>query len=123
MSSVCFRLVIAWFAFARLLDSYLMRSHLTFFATLSTPALYRRTLRWFEASPCRAAPEDLPPSLMQHRSEGTIFYIVSSLRSWHTVVGEAFELRGPSASLASPVFRTILWLALPLLGPGEGDTQ
>ncbi|MCL4421831.1 MAG: MFS transporter, partial [Actinobacteria bacterium] len=36
---------------------------------------------------CRAAPEGLPPSLMQHRSEETIFYIDSSLRSWHTIIG------------------------------------
>jgi hypothetical protein len=28
-----------------------------FSATLTTPALDRRSSRWFEASPCRAAPE------------------------------------------------------------------
>jgi hypothetical protein len=37
-------------------------------ATLTTPALYRRSLRWFGISACTATPEDLPPSLAQHGS-------------------------------------------------------
>ena len=37
-----------------------------FSVTLTTPALYRRSLRWFEASSYKAASEDLPPSLVQH---------------------------------------------------------
>ena len=40
-----------WFASARLPGPYLTRSCLVFSATLTTPALYRRSLRWFEASP------------------------------------------------------------------------
>jgi hypothetical protein len=42
-------------------------------ATLSTPALDRRTLRWFATSPCTSgrggppAPRPAPPSPMQHR--------------------------------------------------------
>ena len=37
-------------------------------ATLTTPALNRRSLRWFGISACTATPEDLPPSLAQHGS-------------------------------------------------------
>ena len=32
----------------------------------TTPALYRRSLRWFEAYPCRPTPKDLPSSIAQH---------------------------------------------------------
>jgi hypothetical protein len=38
------------------------------FATLTTPALNRCSLRWFGLHACRANPEDLPPSLAQHGS-------------------------------------------------------
>ena len=51
-----------WFAYARLLGPHLTRSRRAFSATLSTPALDRRTLRWFAASPCRAAAEDHQPN-------------------------------------------------------------
>ena len=37
-------------------------------AALTTPALDRRSLRWFGISAPTATPEDLPPSLAQHRS-------------------------------------------------------
>ena len=37
-------------------------------AALTTPALDRRSLRWFGVSACTATPEDLPPSLAQHGS-------------------------------------------------------
>ena len=37
-------------------------------AALTTPALDRRSLRWFGISACTATPEDLPPSLAQHGS-------------------------------------------------------
>ena len=37
-------------------------------AALTTPALDRRSLRWFAISACTATPEDLPPSLAQHGS-------------------------------------------------------
>src|SRR5437867_3152761 len=39
-----------------------------FSVTLTTPALDRRSLRWFGVSPCRATPEGQPPSLMQPAS-------------------------------------------------------
>ena len=35
---------------------------------LTTPALDRRSLRWFGISACTATPQDLPPSLAQHGS-------------------------------------------------------
>ena len=37
-------------------------------AALTTPALDRRSLRWFGISACTATPQDPPPSLAQHRS-------------------------------------------------------
>jgi hypothetical protein len=46
-----------WFAHARLLAPHPTRSKRAFSATLSTPALNRRTPRWFAASPCRATAE------------------------------------------------------------------
>jgi hypothetical protein len=56
------------FALARLPDPHLTRSLARLFPQRSPrPALNRRSLRWFGASPCRATPEDLPPSLAQHR--------------------------------------------------------
>jgi hypothetical protein len=49
-------------AFAFLADTC-RSSTCDFSATLTTPALDRRSSRWFDASPCRATSEDLPPSL------------------------------------------------------------
>ena len=37
-------------------------------AALTTPALDRRSPRWFGISACTATPQDLPPSLAQHGS-------------------------------------------------------
>jgi len=67
------------FACARLPGPHLAQSSCAFSATLTTPALDRRSLRWFETSPCRAISGGSPPSLAQHRLEGPIFYIVTSL--------------------------------------------
>ena len=94
-----------WFALARLLDSYLTALELSAFsATLTTPALDRRSLRWFETSPCRAAAEDLPPSLIQHRSFGSIFYIDPSfVRGTHhpcRAHGESSEVSAGDAGAA-----------------------
>ena len=57
-----------WFTHVRLLVTYLARSWRTVSATLTTPALNRRSLRWFEISACTATPEDLPPSQIEHVS-------------------------------------------------------
>jgi hypothetical protein len=46
-----------WFACARLRDPHLPRSGRDVSATLTTSALDRRSSRWFETSPCKAAPE------------------------------------------------------------------
>jgi len=46
-----------WFTRVRLLRSHLTRSRRAVSATLTTPALDRRSLRWFAASPCRATTE------------------------------------------------------------------
>lgn len=56
------------FAHARLPGPHLTRSTSRLSPQRSPrTALNRRSLRWFETSPCRATPEDLLPSLTQHR--------------------------------------------------------
>ena len=57
-----------WFTHVRLLIAHLPRYSETSPAALTTPALNRRSLRWFGISACTATPEDLPPSLAQHGS-------------------------------------------------------
>jgi hypothetical protein len=57
-----------WFTHVRLLVAYLTRSWRAVSATLTTPALDRRSLRWFGISACTATPEDLPPSQIEHVS-------------------------------------------------------
>jgi hypothetical protein len=47
--------------------------HCGFSAMLTTPALNRRRLRWFAASPCRAAAEGLPPSSVRLRFERVLY--------------------------------------------------
>ncbi|MEU0942341.1 L-histidine N(alpha)-methyltransferase [Streptomyces canus] len=72
------------FAHARLSDPYLTRSLPRLFPLRSPrPALNRRSQRWFGASPCRATPEDLPPSLTQHRFQKLLHQRLLQ-RSWHT---------------------------------------
>ncbi len=65
-SSLRFRHFISWFTCVRLLDTHLTGSCPAFSVTLTTPALYRRSLRWFEASTWMAASRGQPSSLMQH---------------------------------------------------------
>jgi hypothetical protein len=72
------------FAFARLPDLHLTRSSPRLFPQRSPrTALNRRSLRWFEASPCRATSEDLPPSPAQHRIRWLLHRTLLQ-RSWHT---------------------------------------
>jgi hypothetical protein len=103
-----------WFASARLRDSHLTRSRRAVSATLTTPALDRRSLRWFAASPagrlrgahphllCSTAPERSP----LHRSPPS--------RSWHTEVA-GYDPRGlpaqerPPAPLSTPRRRVKPW--------------
>src|SRR5579862_7190451 len=54
-------------------------------------ALNRRSLRWFEASPCRATPEDLPPSPAQHRIQWLLHACLLQ-RPWHTTCRNAGNL-------------------------------
>jgi len=56
-----------WFACARLTVTYLTSSATPFPLTLTTWALYPSRLGRFKASPCRAALEGLPPSLLELR--------------------------------------------------------
>lgn len=70
-----------WFTRVRLLGSHLTRSRRAFSATLTTSALDRRSLRWFGASPCRAAPEGQTSisCTVTHTQVITILYIVPYL--------------------------------------------
>jgi len=65
-SSLRFRHFINGITYVRLLDTHLTESRPAFSVTLTTSALYRRSLRWFEASACTAASGGPPPSLVQH---------------------------------------------------------
>jgi hypothetical protein len=80
------------FAHARLPDPHLTRSLPRLFPQRSPrTALNRRSLRWFEASPCRATPKDLPSSPAQHRIQWLLHARLLQ-RSWHTTCGNV-ELR------------------------------
>ena len=57
-----------WFTHVRLLIAHPPRYSETSTAALTTPALNRRSLRWFGISAPTATPQDLPPSLAQHGS-------------------------------------------------------
>src|SRR5680860_678112 len=70
-----------WFTHVRLPVAHLTRSRRAFSATLTTSALDRRSLRWFGASPCRAAPEGQTSisCTVTHTQVITILYIVPYL--------------------------------------------
>ena len=80
-------------------------------AALTTPALDRRSLRWFGISACTATPEDLPPSLAQHGSCRRSSTSSSSL-PFRTHVGAGNCVVGGQAafrySLMSPPQRAVL---------------
>jgi hypothetical protein len=54
-----------WFAYAHLLDPHLIPSNETFSLTLTTLALYQRSLRRFETCSCKPVPRGLPSSFAQ----------------------------------------------------------
>ena len=66
-----------WFTCVHLLISHLTQSGCAFSVTLTTPALYRRSLRWFGGCFQKPPPEGLPPS--QLRYEQTDSALVSHL--------------------------------------------
>ena len=79
-----------WFTRVRLPGSYLTHYSCALSVTLTTSALDRRSVRWFEASACTAAPEGPPPSLMQPASVRFDLLHRSLLQpSWRTVVRAA----------------------------------
>ncbi len=79
-----------WFNHVRLLGSHLTHWKCALSATLTTVAFDHSSLRWFAASPCRAAAEDLPPSLVQHRLRWIpLLHGVLLQRSWRTVVSRS----------------------------------
>jgi hypothetical protein len=77
-----------WFALARLPGPHLTCSRHAFSATLTTSALYRRSLRWFGTSPCRAIPEGRFLHLWHSIAsvEFDLLHRSLLLRSWHTRV-------------------------------------
>ena len=58
-----------WFTCVHLLISHLTQSGCAFSVTLTTPALYRRSLRWFGGCFQKPPPEGLPPSQLQLRAD------------------------------------------------------
>jgi hypothetical protein len=64
-----------WFTPVRLLAAHLTRSRQAFAATLTTPALNRRSLRWFGIPACTANPEGHTSITGTARSMRMIFYI------------------------------------------------
>ena len=78
-----------WFAHARLLGPHLTRSRRVFSASLPTPALNRRSMRWFQAISCKTAPEGLPPSPAQlHTSaEPDLHRLPLSVLAAHDLAG------------------------------------
>jgi hypothetical protein len=63
-----------WFTCVRLRGLYLTHWWCAFSLLLTTPALDRRSVGWFGTSSCKAVPEDLPPSLLQHTSDWSILW-------------------------------------------------
>ncbi len=57
-----------WFTRVRLLGPHLTRVSLPFPSTLTTRALYPRSLRRFETCSCKPVPRGPPSSLAQHRT-------------------------------------------------------
>ncbi len=57
-----------WFTRVRLLGPHLTRVSLPFPSTLTTRALYPRSLRRFGTCSCKPVPRGLPSSLAQHRT-------------------------------------------------------
>src|SRR6266542_1698296 len=92
------------FGFTRLHDPHLTRSCRAFSATLTTPALNRRSSRWFAASSCKAAAEGLPPSLAQHRRQQAAPTRPAGYRSGHTYAAAFF--RNSSSIFCSRVSRS-----------------
>src|SRR4051794_34970507 len=98
MSPIRFRHFIGGIASARLRDPHLTRSKRAFSATLSTPALDRRTSRWFAISPCRATAKGhqttRPGSFISRAAPHPSVSPSTSIllqRSRHTIVGVALE--------------------------------
>ena len=93
-------------------------------AALTTPALDRRSLRWFGISACTATPEDLPPSLAQHGSCRRSSTSSSSL-PFRTHVGARNRVVAGQAaclySLMSPPQRAVFTTWRCLSGWSEGS--
>ena len=93
-------------------------------AALTTPALDRRSLRWFGISACTATPEDLPPSLAQHRSCRRSSTSSSSLPFRTHVGARNSAVAGQAAfrySLMSPPQRAVFTTWRCLSGWSEGS--
>ena len=97
-----------WFACARLLFTYLTKSRSAFSSTLTTPALYRRSLRRFEAYPCRPTPKDLPSSIAQHSYSRTFINYINtpSCLPWHTLIQKPVVTLG---GLLAPMVARVDW--------------
>ena len=93
-----------WFTHVRLLIAHPPRYSETSTAALTTPALDRRSLRWFGISAPTATPQDLPPSLAQHgscqrSSTSSSLPFRTHVGAHNSVVGADQGLRAPSWDL------------------------
>jgi hypothetical protein len=93
------------FACARLLDSHLTASRSAFSSTLTTPALDRRSLRWFAACSYKPAARGLPSSHMQHGCSGHLCHKHSFAPSWRTIVDVPTESVSPTLQLLIKVIQ------------------
>jgi hypothetical protein len=89
-SSCTFSTLHQRFACARLSKPHMTGSGPAFSTTFTTTALYRRSLRWFEARPRRPTSRGLPPSSMQVRtpiadgSSAISADLTAALENWTT---------------------------------------
>ena len=79
-----FRCFSQWFTHVRLLVTHLTRSRRAFSATLTTPALNRRSLRWFGLPTCIGEPGGPTSITGTARFVLATFYITITLLSGHT---------------------------------------
>lgn len=96
-----------WFVYTRLHGPHLTESCSAFSVTLTTRALYSRSLRRFGACAYTPAPRGPPSSQKQHGCFGLLIHSNTSAPSWRTVVCIAFKSY-PSIMTFHPLIKSIM---------------
>jgi hypothetical protein len=91
-----------WFTHVRLLVAHLTRSRRAFSATLTTPALDRRSLRWFGLPACTAGPEGQTSITEAARFMLATFDITLTPLSGHTTDRRILVLQSPANPVLNP---------------------